>query len=335
MKKLFLSLTMVCAVALLAAQTPVNNGGFENWSGDATTAQQPTGWTTVLAGDILTEMFGMQIPVPVSTTFGTRITDAHSGSYALQLQPAEVGIPGTEYSALFPGIAQLGVAEGFQIPMQTILDIVSLFSGDSTGVDPSQIDPAALASLAQVLAPGDTCSKTPQALNLWVKYAPVNDDEAVILAFTKLNGQYVGYAEYDIDEAVNEYTLVSAPFEQAGEPCDSLYIIIMSSSMDSADPNTILCVDDVSITPFVVGVNDPAEPKFYTYPNPATEYVRVAPAVSEPYTCQVFDLEGRLLRVVESNGEQCTVDVSDLASGVYTLRVDQKGRVTNQKVVVR
>jgi len=334
MKKLLLSLTLVCAVALLTAQTPVNNGGFENWSGDAT-AQQPVGWTTVLAGDILTEMFGVQIPIPVSTNFGTRITDAHSGSSALQLQPAEVGIPSTEYSALFPGIAQLGVAQGFQIPLQTILDIASLLSGDSTGVDPGQIDPSALASLAQVLAPGDTCSKTPQAINLWVKYAPANDDEAVILAFTKLNGQYVGYAEYDIDDAVNEYTLITAPFEQAGAPCDSLYIIIMSSSADSADPNTILCVDDVSITPFTVGVADLNEPKFYTYPNPATEYVRVAPSVSDPFTCQVFDLQGRLLRVVESNGEQCTVDVSDLANGIYTLRVDQKGRVTNQKIMVR
>ncbi|MBP5205160.1 MAG: T9SS type A sorting domain-containing protein, partial [Bacteroidales bacterium] len=142
-------------------------------------------------------------------------------------------------------------------------------------------------------------------------------------------------AEITLDEPINEYTYLSIPFEEAGTPCDSLVVIIMAGTFGSADLGTAMWVDDVTISPYQVGLEESNAPKFYTYPNPATDYVRVAPAVSEPYTCRVLDLEGRLLRVVESNGEQCSVDVSDLASGLYMLKIDQNGKVANHKIVVR
>ena len=333
MKKLLLSLTILFTVSVMTAQVPLYNGSFENWSGSAG-AQQPNGWTTALVGNVLMEVFGAQVPIPVNTYFGTQVSDAHSGTSALQLQPATVGIPGTQYSMNFPGVAQLGVAGGFNIPLQTILDLVDMFT-DTTGANPGDFDPTVLSSLAQVFAPGDTCTRTPQALNMWVKFAPAGDDEVMIIAYSKVNGQPVGYAETTISEPINDYTFVSVPFDEAGSPCDSLVVIVMAGNFGTADLSTLMWVDDVTISPYQVGVEESAAPKFYTYPNPATDYVRVAPAISEPYTCQVLDLQGRLLRVVESNGEQCSVDVSDLASGLYMLKIDQNGKVANHKIVVR
>ncbi len=333
MKKLLLSLTMLFTFSLLTAQVPLNNGSFENWNGSAST-QQPNGWTTALVGNIVTEVFGVQVPIPVNTYFGSRVTDAHNGSYALQLQPANVGIPGTEYNINFPGVAQLGVAEGFNIPLQAILDIVSMFT-DTTGANPGNIDPTVLTSLAQVFAPGDSCSKTPQSLNFWMKFAPMENDEVQVIAYSRSNGQPVSYAEASIDQPANEYTYVSIPFDTPGQPCDSISIIIMAGNFGTADLNTVLLVDDVTITPAGVGVADRNATPFHTYPNPATDYVRVAPEVAEPYRCQVYDLQGRLLRVVESDGGQATVDVSDLARGIYTLTIDQNGMTSNHKVVVR
>jgi hypothetical protein len=245
-----------------------------------------------------------------------------------------VGIPGTEYNINFPGVAQLGVAEGFNIPLQAILDIVSMFT-DTTGANPGDIDPTVLTSLAQVFAPGDSCSKTPQSLNFWMKFAPMENDEVQVIAYSRSNGQPVSYAEASIDQPANEYTYVSIPFDTPGQPCDSISIIIMAGNFGTADLNTVLLVDDVTITPAGVGVADRNATQFHTYPNPATDYVRVAPEVAEPYRCQVYDLQGRLLRVVESDGGQATVDVSDLARGIYTLTIDQNGMTSNHKVVVR
>lgn len=321
-------------MSLLTAQVPLYNGSFENWSGSAST-QQPNGWTTALVGNVVTEVFGVQVPIPVNTYFGSMDADAHSGSYALKLQPATVGIPGTQYSMNFPGIAQLGIAEGFNIPLQAILDLASILTDTTGSANPGDIDPTVLASLAQVFAPGDSCSKTPQSINFWMKFAPQGEDVVQVIGYSKINGQPVSYAEASIDQPANDYTYVSIPFDAPGQPCDSLLFIIMAGNFGSADLNTVMIVDDVTFTPGVVGVAERDVPQFHTYPNPATDYVRVAPSITEPYRCQVLDMEGRLLRVVESNGEQSTVDVSDLARGVYTLRMEQQGKVSNHKVVVR
>ena len=334
MKKLLLSLMILFSVSLLTAQVQLYNGSFENWTG-ATTTQQPDGWTTALVGNVVTEVFGMQVPIPVNTYFGSRATDAHSGTYALQLQPANVGIPGTQYNINFPGTAQLGVAEGFNIPLQVILDLVSMFTDTTGTADPGDIDPTVLASLAQILAPGDSCSKTPQSLNFWMKFAPMEDDEVQVIAYTKSNGQPVSYAEASIDQSANEYTYVSIPFDTPGQPCDSITIIIMAGTFGTADLNTVMLVDDVTITPAGVGVADRDALQFFTYPNPATDYVRVAPAINEPYQCSLYDLEGRLLRTMESSGSQATMQLNGLSKGVYMLEMVQDGRTAVKKVVVR
>lgn len=334
MKKLLLSLTILITVSVMTAQVPLYNGSFENWSG-AASAQQPDGWTTALVGNVVTEVFGVQVPIPVNTYFGSKATDAHSGTYALQLQPANVGIPGTQYNINFPGIAQLGVAEGFNIPLQTILDLVSMFTDTTGTADPGDIDPTVLSSLAQVFAPGDSCSKTPHSLNMWVKFAPSEDDEVEIMAYSKSNGQPVGYAETTLYEPINEYTYITIPFEEPGTPCDSLVIIIMAGGFGTADLNTVMLVDDVTITPAGVGVADRDALQFHTYPNPATDYVRVAPAINEPYQCSLYDLEGRLLRTMESSGDQATLQLTGLSKGVYMLEMVQAGRTVVKKVVVR
>ena len=246
MKKLLLSLTILFTVSVLTAQVPLYNGSFENWG-----AQQPNGWTTALVGNVLIDVFGAQVPMPVNTFFGTQVSDAHAGSTALQLHPANVGVPGTQYNINFPGIAQLGVAGGFNIPLQTILDLVDMISGgDTTGFDPGDFDPSVLASLAQVLAPGDSCSRTPQSINMWVKFSPAGDDEMGVIAYSKSNGQPVGYAEITLDEPINEYTYLSIPFEEAGTPCDSLVVIIMAGTFGTADLGTAMWVDDVTISPY-------------------------------------------------------------------------------------
>ena len=334
MKKLLLSLMILFSVSLLTAQVSLYNGSFENWSG-AASAQQPDGWTTALVGNVVTEVFGVQVPIPVNTYFGSKATDAHGGTYALQLQPANVGIPGTQYNINFPGTAQLGVAEGFNIPLQVILDLVSMFTDTTGTADPGDIDPTVLASLAQILAPGDSCSKTPQSLNFWMKFAPMEDDEVQVIAYTKSNGQPVSYAEASIDQSANEYTYVSIPFDTPGQPCDSITIIIMAGTFGTADLNTVMLVDDVTITPAGVGVADRDALQFFTYPNPATDYVRVAPAINEPYQCSLYDLEGRLLRTMESSGDQATMQLNGLSKGVYMLEMVQAGRTAVKKVVVR
>lgn len=340
MKKIYLLLAGVLLSASVMAQNTVTNDSFENWnSGMLSTNEQPEGWTTGLIGNVLIELFGQNLPMPVNTYFGVKSTDAHYGNYALQLQANTVGIPGTEYSAMFPGIAQLGEAEGFNIPLATILNMVESFSsimgGDTAGFNWEDLDLSSLQSLSQALAPGEALSQTPAHLNMWVKFVPQEGDMLNVIAFTKSGGVPVGYAVYNTEETMSDYTLISIPFENAFESCDTLAIIIAAGGLQS-NANTLFLVDDIMIDYDITdGVAEFGGQQFSCYPNPTRGSYFIKPQGEEPYQYEVYDMTGRL--VVSDNNRMglTTLNTSNWSNGVYVLKINQNGQTYPQKIVVR
>ena len=69
-----------------------------------------------------------------------------------------------------------------------------------------------------------------------------------------------------------------------------------------------------------------SEVEVVLFPNPASTHINVLPKAN--YSCQLFDLQGRMVR--ESSGD--SVNVIGVASGIYYLRIDG-GRL--RKVVVQ
>lgn len=338
MKKFFLILAMsVCAFSMIA-QTTVTNNSFENWSSAGLTQEQPDGWTAGLIGNVLVELGDFQLPVPVDTYFGSKSTDSHSGNYALKLKSNTVGITGTSYSFQFPGIAQLGSATGFNIPLSAITNIAeiigSISSGDTSGIDWNNIDLESLSSLSQALAPGDAVSQTPGHVNMWVKFHPEDGDNLYIIAFSKMGGSIVGMADYSTAETLDNYTLISVPFENALEPCDSLCIIIAAGSTSSSD-NTELLLDDITLDFIPEGVAARDIPTFEIYPNPTAGQFFVKPVNEEPYNYELLDLQGRLVDGKMNCQGVVNINTQNVAKGVYVLKTTQNTQTRTQKVVVR
>jgi hypothetical protein len=70
------------------------------------------------------------------------------------------------------------------------------------------------------------------------------------------------------------------------------------------------------------------------YPNPAGAYVTIRSAASENLNITAFDLSGRQVfqRNIFNSGR---LDISDLAEGVYILRIaDETGNRATKKLVV-
>lgn len=341
MKKIYLLLAGVLFAASVTAQNTLTNNSFENWSaGMLSTNGQPEGWTTGLIGNVLMEFMEQSLPIPINTYFGEKSTDAHSGNYALKLHANTVGIPNTDYSAMFPGIAQLGVAEGFNIPLSTILSLVesigSIMDGDTADFDFNfeDLDIESLMTLLQILAPGDAVSQTPAHLNMWVKFEPKEGDMLNVIAYSKQSGIPVGFAMYSTEEAIPEYTQISIPFDNAFEACDSLAIIIIAGGLNSND-STLFLVDDITIDFEPDGVNAIDRQQFSCYPNPTAGMFFIKPQVDEPYNYEVFDLEGRVVRADNNQTGVSQVSTSSLSKGVYFLKVYQNGQTYPQKIVVR
>lgn len=321
MKKTIFTLFIALSVGILSAQVVPNNG-FESWSNN-----QPTSWTTGLNGNILTELFGVEVPIPVSVSFGSSTSDAHSGSRALQLRPATFGIPGTEYSYLLPGIAQLGTSNGFNIPMSLIMDIAQ---GNFSDIDFSDV--STLSSLAGMVAPGDACTTTPYSIKMWVKYQPEEGDSLIVTAFTKSNGTPVSYAYYTTGATMNDYTQIEAQFDSPLAACDSICIIVVAGGLQTHE-NTTLIVDDVTLYYENVAVEDHQEKRFAIFPNPAEDHLTIQSPEGR-FHYQLHDLTGRLL--LSGNGEsQEMISVSALPAGVYMLRLQSDSQTITQKVIVR
>ena len=82
-------------------------------------------------------------------------------------------------------------------------------------------------------------------------------------------------------------------------------------------------------------VRNPMAGKVTLYPNPALGYV-VLDGLSEKETeIQIFDISGRLLSTRNVTGSSSVLDVSDLASGCYVVRLLQGTSVQNIKLMVR
>lgn len=324
MKKIFLTIFATTVLMLVWGQTvPVVNSGFENWSGS-----EPQGWTTAMSGNVIVEIFGQNVPVPVSTNFGSQTSDAHSGSRALKLTSNTVGVPSTDYNFKFPGMAQLGVSAGFNIPASTLLNLSQGL--DSIGMD----DLAALATISETLSPGDSCSITPSAISMWVKYRPTNSDAFRVYAFTKRNSVPVAYAHYNSDEANDEYTHLIIPFENPGSVCDSLVLIIMASGFMGSEA-TELYVDDIELDYSGVSVQYVEPLRVAVYPNPTSQVLQVKPTMDEPYDLQLLDLSGKVVKTRNHVDGECSLSVKNLATGIYILEVIQNDQKTVHKVVVQ
>ncbi len=335
MKKGLLLWMMSMCMMVMTAQTTLTNAGFETWSTSGTlTQEQPDGWTIALVGNVVVEMFGVQVPVSVNTYFGSKTTDAYEGSYALMLQPNTVGITGTDYSTSCPAIAQYGTATGFNLPLSTIMEIVSLFQGDdTTGIDINNIDFESLTTLADILAPGDALSQTPSHLNMWVKYVLEGTESVRIIAYTKQGGLPVGTASYRIEEPISTYTQISIPFENALDPCDTLSIFIIAGNLTNT--TTTLYVDDITIDYNSSGVTDRSENIFSLTPNPTSGQFFIRPAEESDYAYVMYDMQGRRICAEKNCSGVTRVNTSNLSKGVYVVQIQQNGQKYPQKMVVR
>lgn len=337
MKKTLLFVAMVLSVCMLRAQNAIPNGGFETWGGNSFfTQEQPDGWTAALDGTV-TIYAGYGIPLHYY--FGTKTTDSHTGQYALKLKSQAVGIPGVTESYQFPGLLQLGEADGFSIPLTTVTNLAGLLSNIGNGqldsLNLTQDDLDALMSLADVMAPGIPFTVTPAYLKMWVKYLPQDGDEMRVVAFTRNGSTPVGYGYYTSTETMNEYTEINIEFSNPLEPCDTLSIVVLSGGMNPSTA-TELYIDDISVDfnlNSMVSLYD--KNALSVYPNPAHDQLNIQINSENVGTYQLMDLTGKVLREGRVEGGRETLDVSRMTPGMYMLKLHQDGLFMTRKVVVR
>ncbi len=162
----------------------------------------------------------------------------------------------------------------------------------------------------------------PTGFNGYYKYSGSNGDNGALqLVFLK-NGNPVGsLTETFINQTA--YTAFSSPIILLDTP-DSLVILASSGN----NPGSTLLLDDLSFTGGNVSLEEFATMAVSVYPNPAQHQVYIQSIGIFSY--EIVDMTGKIL-LAENNLNQATaVNISNLDSGSYLVRI-----VSNSKSLIK
>lgn len=92
-------------------------------------------------------------------------------------------------------------------------------------------------------------------------------------------------------------------------------------------------ISDTTIRIQQVSVNDPEPEKLLLYPIPAFDQLNIKSdqIISD---CLLIDYTGRVVRTFEAAKKHLIIDISSLASGVYTIRCDISGKTIMRKISI-
>jgi hypothetical protein len=309
MKTLFrmsFALGLLGASLATAQGQTIPNGGFETWAA-RNGVDSPTGWLTT------DELVAAISPISFATGAFTKVTDAHSGTYAARL----------ESKATLLGVAPGALAVGAKVGPNLTLPGGIPFTGRPT-----------------MLQFYYKLSGTPPATASEGAFAQV--------ALTRtVNGtvQTLATAKQVFSTVTSTYVLAQVPLTYTSSAMpDSVHLILSSGAIISANgatAGTMFLVDDVSFTGTATATRDAAlSATLSVAPNPSADgrYVLsgAAPALlAAPLA--VVDATGRVVRREAARvGSPATraLDLSGLAAGLYTLQLLADQGLLTKKLVV-
>lgn len=299
--KLPITLILLFVLGSAMAQTQVPEGGFNNWSPNATNIYfEPTGgwWTT------LNPLASLGGPVTVFQT-----TDAHSGAYAAQLETKLWG------AFLISGLLASGnfvMTEPYIQQGKPYTDMPSKFKGWYK-YTPVNGDSAGVGALL-------------------TKYnASTGQKDTLATAIVALTEDVQTYTQFELDF---DYLI-------PGMNPDSIIIVFTSSGDGGnfmGEVGSTLIIDDVTLE-YTSGLQESLLPEFtiQVFPSPASTQLSFAFNTEHPedLRCSIYSIDGRFMQSFSPAGKEHQMDVSSWPQGKYMLQARAGGYlVSSAKFVI-
>jgi hypothetical protein len=79
---------------------------------------------------------------------------------------------------------------------------------------------------------------------------------------------------------------------------------------------------------------DEAPTSLMLYPNPASDYINVKVSTGTRVgTISIYNMGGELVKVLDINGEERDIDISDIAKGTYIISVEDEKETLVKKFI--
>jgi hypothetical protein len=228
----------------------------------------------------------------------SRTTDAASGNYAIKL----VNKPASFVDVL-PGM---------------VFTATTLFKAD--------------------LGPSFPMADKYKRMSFSYKYKPQGSDTALGDIAMFFEGVEVGRGKIQITNTVNTYTRANVtivyPQTFIGKP-DSAAVLFSAGSANSGVEGSEFFVDDIEIG-FPLGEELTEAKQMHIYPNPSKDIVFIEGSfISQPHSYAVYDVQGRMLKNISASSFQGSINIQDLESGIYIIRVAGADFVLNQNIIIQ
>ncbi len=109
----------------------------------------------------------------------------------------------------------------------------------------------------------------------------------------------------------------------APEPAKSFGWIIKVDQHGCIEPGCNPILDAVNLTPMIESVN--------IYPNPTSDFITVSGA--ENFDWRLYDVNGKLIKMRKDEYQNTEIDLTELTSGIYFVRIRSGNRMLTKKIV--
>lgn len=286
-------------VSQVAAQTPIPNNSFENWTNFGN-YMNPDYWDTPNEELMAIPFFG--------TTVVTRSTDHHNGgSYSARLESKHITLPPIDV----PGFITLG---------NLTLDIIN-GTYILTGGAPVNDQPTHLKGYYKFIPQGgDSCLI---AIGLFKTIGMVKDT--------------VAYGYFSTKNTVNDWTLFSAwiDYDTIITP-DTMNVVAFSTAQEVLTPGTVLYLDDLFLD-YTTGMDDKNPSSgINIYNDKETSRLIVFFEFDKPESTSLylFNMLGRDIASLPSEPVACgkrVISYNHLPAGIYVLEINHAGKKFSRK----
>lgn len=95
-------------------------------------------------------------------------------------------------------------------------------------------------------------------------------------------------------------------------------------------------LEECELLPVALGQDELSLSQISVYPNPAQDELTITtPLTWNKIEVSVFDIAGNLVKVISLNGGAQEIDMRDLSSGTYAMRVQYGNQLLTQKIIVQ
>lgn len=167
----------------------------------------------------------------------------------------------------------------------------------------------------------------------------------VYMLNTEISGEAGLNANGGSDTSVDGFTTITTDYDGSIEAnvfittsftftATNTFVVVYVRSLNSVDDATEVFYDNFSLVPeATASLEDILANKFRIFPNPANDYIQIESKEIQLSSIEIFNLLGEKL-ISETSLENDRLNISNLSSGVYLLKVNADEKSFVKKIVV-